>query len=136
MSFNLKDFIIILPTTMKLKQLILSVESLSYLSSLKLPAVTSYKLALLTKKINPDIEEFHKTRNEKLKEYGEEIMEDEKSTGKFNIKQENIEIFNKEIDDLLETELNIDIPDVSISEFSGINIEPKYFIELEWLIKS
>jgi uncharacterized protein (DUF2344 family) len=120
---------------MKLKQLIDSNESLVYLSSQKLTATISYKVAMVIKNTKPSLEEFFKVRDEKVKEYGEEIIEKEKPTGRYNIKEENKEKFQKEIEELLEQEVNLTIPELKIKDFDGLSLEPRYLVQLDWLIK-
>jgi uncharacterized protein (DUF2344 family) len=134
-KFNLKNFIIVIPINMKLKQLIDSNESLVYLSSQKLTATISYKVAMVIKNTKPSLEEFFKVRDEKVKEYGEEIIEKEKPTGRYNIKEENKEKFQKEIEELLEQEVNLTIPELKIKDFDGLSLEPRYLVQLDWLIK-
>jgi hypothetical protein len=135
--FNLKDYLITFQKTMKLKEIIDSIDSIQYFMGLKLPAITSYKLAVFAKKVNPEVEAFSKIRNEKLKEYGDEVK-DEKGdfNGNYNIPKKNIGKFNEEMNKLLEAEIKMDIPEINIKDFEGLEIEPKYFIELGWLIKS
>lgn len=123
---------------MKLKQLIEGVESLGILMGTKLPIVLSFKLSLFVKKINPEVEEYGNKRNELLKEYAEPIKEkDGKETGQMKFKDEKaIKDFNEKIEELLKQDIKVDVPDIHINEFAGLEIEPKHLGNLEWLIKA
>lgn len=123
---------------MKLKQLIEGVESLGILMGTKLPIVLSFKLSLFVKKINPEVEEYGNKRNELLKEYAEPIKEkDGKETGQMKFKDEKaIKAFNEKIEELLKQDIKVDVPDIHINEFAGLEIEPKHLANLEWLIKA
>jgi len=122
---------------MKLKQLVEGIDSLGILMELKLPSTISYRIALLAKKINPELEAYNKQRNELLKEYASPVKdEDGKDTGQLKFKDEQaIKDFNGKIEPLLEEEINVDIPEINIADFAGINIEPKHLVNLDWLIK-
>jgi len=122
---------------MKLKQLIDGFDPLGVIMGLKLPIVLSYKISLFVKKVNPEIEEYNKKRNELLKEYTDPIKdEDGKETGQLKFKDEQaIKDFNSKIEPLLEEEINVDIPEIKIDDFQGINIEPRHLVNLDWLIK-
>jgi hypothetical protein len=122
---------------MKLKQLVEGSDSLGIIMGLKLPIVLSFKISLFAKKVNPELEEYGKKRNELLKEYTNPIKNAEgKDTNQLKFKGEKeIEEFNKQLEPLLDQEINVDIPDISIAEFEGISIEPKYLVALDWLIK-
>jgi hypothetical protein len=141
-KFNLKNFITVIPTNMKLKQLIDSFGlpngipgAITIIANQKLPAIGSYKIAMVIKNAQPSVDEFYKIHNEKVKEYGEEIIEKEKPTGRYNIKEENKEKFQKEIEELLEQEVNLTIPELKIKDFDGLSLEPRYLVQLDWLIK-
>ncbi len=133
-----KDKQIYINKNMKLKQLIEGLESLGVLMGTKLPIVLSFKLSLFVKKINPEVEEYGKKRNELLKEYAEPIKDkDGKETGQMKFKDEKaIKAFNENIEELLKQDIKVDVPDIHINEFAGLEIEPKHLGNLEWLIKA
>lgn len=122
---------------MQLKYLVEGTEALASIMQIKLPVVLSYKLSLFIKKVSPELDEFGKKRNELLKEYAEPVLgEDGKETGQMKFKgQAEVEEFNKEINALLDQEVKIELPEISITEFGNIEIEPKQLMHLDWLIK-
>ena len=121
---------------MIVKELINSVEALNVLTTTKLPAKTSYKLAVFLKEIADDIDLFNKTRDEKLKIFGEPILSEEgKETGKYSFSKDNGQKFIDEIKELEEVEVTKAIPVIKLEDLGNIEIEPKYLATLSWLIK-
>ncbi len=122
---------------MKLKELVGGVESLGVLMGTKLPIVLSFKLSLFVKKVNPEVEEYGKKRDELLKELAEPIKDEKgKETGQMKFKNEKaIKEFNTKIEELLEQDVKVEVPELKISEFAGLEIEPKHLSNLDWLIK-
>jgi len=122
---------------MQLKNLVNGAEALGEIMQIKIPMVLSYKLSLFIKKINPEIEEYTKKRNELLAEHADPVLdEDKKETGQLKFKGEKaVEAFNKSINELLGQDVKIEIPEVKIEDFGDIKIEPKQLINLDWLIQ-
>lgn len=135
---NDKNLQIYINKNMKLKELIQGVESLGVLMGTKLPIVLSFKLSLFVKKINPEVEEYGKKRDELLSEYAEPIKDEKgKATSQMKFKDEKaIKAFNEKIEELLKQDVKVDVPDIHINEFAGLEIEPKHLANLEWLIKA
>ena len=102
-----------------------------------MPIVLSFKLSLFIKKINPAVEEFGKKRNELLAIHAEKILDkDKKETGQMKFTdKEKAEEFTKEINLLLDTEVEVEVPEIKIEEFGNIEIEPKLLMNLDWLVK-
>jgi hypothetical protein len=121
----------------KLKQLVDSVEALSLLMGLKLPIVLGFKISLFVKKASPELDEYNKKRNELLGEYAEVVNDENgKPTGNMKFSDEDkAKTFSDKLNALLDQDVKVDVPEVSISEFSGLEIEPKYLVNLDWLIK-
>lgn len=114
----------------KLSQIIASKDALRSLASLKLKAVTSYKIAKLLKPFSEEIETFEKVRVDKVKEYGEQKGDT------MEIPQENREKFSKEINDLLQTEIDIDEESIlKIEELGDASITGRDLLLLDFLIK-
>jgi hypothetical protein len=122
---------------MKLKQLIESVPSIQELIKEPLPVKTSFKLSTFISKMNPEIEAFDKVKKDKIIEYKGERQKDEngREINTFKIPDENVEKFSKEIKELLEQEVDIDVPDINIEDLGDIKIKPEFLMGLNWLIK-
>jgi len=139
---NLQIYII---KNMKLRQLVDGGNSLGFLMGQKLPIVLSFKLSLFVKKIQPELDEFNKKVAElKLEYFEKELTEDGKETGNFKAEDNKLVTKDKEngekdfmekYNSLLDQEVDVSIPDISINEFQGIEIEPKHLVQLDWLIK-
>ena len=135
--------------SIKLIELINSVESLNYLSELKLPAKTSFVIGKFLKDVTPEIETYNKIRSERVKEYGTVMLDeegkevtDDSGNVRYSFKDkgsnelnENGKKFIEEMNEVEEKELDIKIPEINISDLSFNTIEPKYLIKLYWLIK-
>jgi len=132
-----KDNNKLITKVMQLKYLVEGAQSLGKIMQIKLPIVLSYKLSLFTKAINPAVEEFGKKRNELLAEYAEKVLDkDKKDTGQMKFKGEKeVKAFNKLVNELLDQEIKIDVPEIKIAEFGSIELEPSALMNLDWLIK-
>ena len=121
---------------MKILEIVNSIESFNKLLEQKLPAKTSYKIARLVVALNPEVDTYSKTRDAKLKEFGTPVLDEEgKVTDKFSFEGENKTKFIEEMTAVENTELKLDIPEITIDDLGDINIEPKYLSALTWLIK-
>lgn len=121
---------------MKLYQLIESVEALNALVAEKLPAKVSFVLMRFLKKVAPEVEEYHKTRNEKLKIFGTPVLDEEgKETDKFTFDSGNGEKYIEEMKALEDTEISEPMPEVKLKDIEDIKIKPEYIAKLDWLIK-
>jgi len=103
----------------------------------KIEAVTSYKLALLLKKLEPHWEAHDTARMSLLNEYGEAVKDD-KGNPTINYTfpdPEKAELFKQKYEELLKQVVEMDIPEIHIAEFKGLVIEPKHLYNLAWLIK-
>lgn len=134
---------------MKLIELINSVESLNKLAECKLPAGISFSLGKFLKEIAPEVETYYKVRSEKIKEYGEVVKDDEGNevkdkngelTYSFSIKgtkelTESGKKYVAEMEELENKNLELKIPEIKIADLGKVEIEPKFLLQLAWLIK-
>ena len=120
---------------MKLKQLVDSIESLNVLVWLKLPVGVSYNISLLILDINPKFKLFNIKRNELLEEFAINEEKDWEKIFHFEtIEKQNK--FNDVVSELLDQEIDLNIPTIYLKDLWDIEIEPKNLINLTWLIKS
>ena len=111
---------------MKLKVLLQSSEALTRLIKCSLPINIGWKLAKFVKLVNSEISDYQQIHNTKIKSMGE--LKD----AKYYVKSENMELFTKEITELHEKEIDINIPEIKIKTLldyknpdgSGINLQP------------
>lgn len=129
---------------MKLATIINSKDAVIALLKNQLPIDTAWSMKLFVSKISPELTAFEEVKNAKILEYGEEVEKevDGKTTKMTQVKPENLEVFAKEVGELLEKEIEVDVPVVKISDltaYSKKSKEPIFMstndlILLEWLI--
>jgi hypothetical protein len=103
------------------------------LSATKIPAKTSYRIGKLLRKVNIELADIYKTRNELLMRLGELA---DPATQRYNIKPENIEEWTKEITALLsETVTLTGVEKVSLNEIEHIEVKPSALMALELIIE-
>ena len=124
---------------MELGTLVNAQKKIEKLISTKLPPVVSYKLGIFYGKIKSELDNFERVRSTRASELGTpELDKDGKETDTKVVQGDNLPIFHKEMGDLLSQKVDIDdsIPEVHIGDLAGLdNVEPTFFIGLEWLIK-
>ena len=122
---------------MKLRQLVEGSESLGIIMQQKMPIVIGYKISVFIKKINPEIEEFGKSRNELLNKHADKVPDEKgKPANQMKFKdQKAVDEFNEELNIILDQDVTVEVPDINITEFGTMEIEPKHLINLGWLIK-
>jgi hypothetical protein len=129
---------------MKLATLINSQSSLVALLKNSLPVDTAWSLKLFISKVSPELTAFEELKNSKILSYGEEVTKevDGKEQKMTQVKQENLEVFAKEINELLEKEIDVTVPVIKIGDltaYSKKSKEPIFMntndlILLDWLI--
>jgi len=123
-------------TFMKLKDLVIGDQSIANLSAQKLPVAVSYKISVFIKKMQPELTSFNEKKNELVKEYGTvKLNEEGKETENYEFKGENIAKFNEKIEELLDQDVAIEVPDIKLADLGDITIEPRNLINIAWLIK-
>lgn len=110
------------------KTIVEAAPALSKLSKLDIKAQEAVKLARLINKIEAELKPFEETRNKLLKKYGEEIENE-----RYKIKDENRSEFEKEFQDLLNSEVEIDAEKFTIK--SDVQISAASVIALSDVIE-
>lgn len=101
---------------------------------------TQWKLKPIIKLAKEKFEMYQEIYDSKVRELGEKKFDKSgKDTGKFKVKAENQDKFEKEMKKLDEQEVDIEIPEITYSELKGDNeeftIPTLVLVELDWLIK-
>jgi hypothetical protein len=125
-------------TKIKLKDVVNSIEALKILGEQKLPIFTSFKISLFLKNVSPEVEIYEKERNKLMLELGKpDKSKDEKGNeiDIFKFEPEKGKEFTEKLTEILEVELSVNKPDISIKDLGNINIEPRHLVALGWLIK-
>lgn len=131
---------------MKMKDLLGATQAFNYLFSpgTKLKTTLSFKLAVLLKKISPEIKSYNETENKLREEYYIELTAEEKEKQTAEEKAKKIafklrkgkkeEDCDVELKKLQDVDINIDIPEIKLDEFPE-EMPPFVMSGLIWLIK-
>jgi len=118
---------------LKLSDLVNAVQSLGIISKKDLPVKTSYALSKNIQKIDTELKAFNETRTKLFEKYGEKVKEDGKDLTR--IPKEKVEIFQKELNTILDQEVEIDLWMIDINEFGCANknsIDSKILAKDSW----
>ena len=135
--FNLKKLIKLTSKNMQLKELVNSVKAINTLTTEKLPITVSYKISLFLNKIQPELKIWEDKRMELIKELGTPKTDEEgkEVAGEFKFDEEKGKEFSNKINELLDEEVSVEVPDIKIADLGDIKIAPETLVSLTWLIK-
>jgi len=122
----------------QLSELLNSVDALQKLSQTNLKARSAYYVSKLLKVADKEIQEFNDARMNLIKKYGEkdengELITDDK--GNCKILPENIADFQKELNDLLAVEAELNANKINLEELGDIEFTPKDISMMEAFIE-
>lgn len=120
--------------TVKMADVVNSMEVLQKLAQQNFKAKLALSIARLLKQIEVEIQTFNTTRMDLIKKYGTkdengELITDEE--GNCKIDPESVETFNKELSDLLTTEIEINANKIDVELLDGCNFTPSEITALE-----
>lgn len=92
-------------------------------------AKANYWIGKLTTKIFKEAQEIENNRNEIIKKYGAE-----KEDKSWQVKPENNELFIKELNEFLDTEVELNVNKIDIEFLEGRNLSADDFIALDYVI--
>ena len=90
---------------------------------------TAYQVAKNIKEIASELESFDKARNAMVIKYGEE-----RDDGNIEVTKDNMEMFNKEIFELLDVDAEINILLLNPEKITGLS--PFELIAIDWMLES
>ena len=122
----------------KISDLINSTETLQKLSQKDFKAKLAWQIARLLKSAENEIQEFNTTRMNLIKKYGEkdendELITDEKGNCKINA--DMTEEFSKELNELIDTTVEINANKINIELLENIDFTPSEMAILEPFIE-
>lgn len=93
----------------------------------------SFMISRVLRALNTETESFNKTREEVLKKYAEtdETGEMIVSEGNVKIRDGEMEAFQKEINELLYAELDVDVKPIPVDWLDDVKLTPQEMIVLE-----
>lgn len=118
----------------KISELLNSTETLQKLSQKDFKAKLAWSVARLLKAADSEIQDFNKTRMNLIEKYGEkdengELVTDEK--GNCKIEDDMIAEFTSELNELINTEVEINANKIDIELLEDINFTPSDMTALE-----
>jgi len=110
-------------------KVVASVEALQRLVAEKVPALTAFKLARITRQVETVIGDFEKARIGLVKQYGEP-QED----GSATVKPENIPAFQAEFSQLIESEVALEFEPVKLESLGDIQLTTADMLALDYML--
>lgn len=123
---------------LKLNELLNATDALQTLSKKSLQARPAFQVVRLLKAADKEIQEFNDVRVKVVNQYGDkdengELITDE--NGNCHIAPEHINEFNKELNDLLNTEIEINANMLSLGDLEELEFTPSDLALLEPFIE-
>lgn len=120
--------------TVKISDIVNSTEILQKLAQQNFKAKLALSIARLLKKAEEEIQTFNSTRIDLIKKYGTkgedgELVTDEE--GNCKIAPDSIETFNKELTELLNTEIEINANKIDVNMLDDCDFTPSEIAALE-----
>ena len=118
----------------KIQDLLNSTDALQKLSKMNLKARLAWQVAKLLKVVDEEMQDFNKTRVEVIRKYGNkdengELITDEK--GNCKVEGENLGSFTKELNELTDTMLSLNVNRLKIKELEELDFTPAEMVQLE-----
>ncbi len=126
---------------MKLGTLVNSKKALETLLKGSLPINIAWELKKLVKVVNPELSSYDEIREQKIIEMGEKFT-DKEGKENYKVKDKNLPKFVTEIEELLDKDIDIKVPQIKIKDLiehkdvngKSIEITTGELIVLDWLI--
>ena len=124
--------------TITINDLLNSVETLQKIAQKDFKAKLAWSIARLLKSAETEIQSFNETRMNLIKKYGEkdengELVTDEK--GNCKIMTENVNTFTEELNELINTEVEINANKINFNLLENIDFTPSDMTALEPFIE-
>ena len=121
----------------KLSEVINGIDTMKYLMDVFLSAKTAYKVAKLAQEMEKELKLFSDAREKLIRKYANkdengELIVDENN--QITVAPENVENYQKELNELLETEVKFEVNKIGINELTN-DISPNRIISLMPLIE-
>lgn len=108
-------------------------------TELKISHIFKFKLLGIAKNLESTVSNYHTIRDERIKEYGTEIVDEEGNpTGGIEIKKDNIEAIKKFEEDMakfVNTEVDVDIQKLKVQEVFDAGVPSDYLVRLYNIIE-
>jgi len=95
----------------KVRKLVEMKPSLQKLITQDIPVKTAFKVGKTIKVLEKEYEVYEESKRKLFKKYGEENID-----GNLKIKEENIKVFNEDLEELMNIEVDIELQKIKIGE--------------------
>lgn len=103
---------------------------LNDLANKELPISTSLKIQRSQKAVSEELISADKIRHKIIEKYKEKEVDEG-----IKIKEGKMELFNKEINELMKQEIDINLNKIDVKELKGISVKPKTLMLLDKILK-
>lgn len=121
-----------------LNEVLNSIGAFRSLSEQKIPAKAAFQIARLIRELDKENKTFDESRVKALQEYGERDENDEIKTtpeGNVILKPDKIEEYNNKIQELLDTQIQVNAEKISLSLLENAEVSPVEILNLEPFIE-
>lgn len=118
---------------LKLSDLVNAVQSLGIISKKDLPVKASYALSKNIQKIDNELKAFNETRTKLFDKYDEKVKKEGKDLTR--IPKEKVEIFQEELNAILDQEVEIDLWMIDINGFGETNVTTGDLMAIDFMIE-
>ena len=118
---------------LKISDIINSVSTLKELMGKSLKSRVAYKVARLAREVENEYKLYDEKRIDLIKKYanhdenGELILDEE---GSFSVADENVAAFRKELMELMDVEIELNVDKLSLEELDGCDFTPSEMVNL------
>jgi len=106
-----------------IRQILQINQALLEVSKTPMPAAISFKLALLQDKTSGYVKKFFESRDDLFTTLGEH----DSVSGQKVIKEENKKKYFEEVENLLDVDVEMEIPHLSLATLNSVNLPPTFF---------
>ena len=120
---------------MKLQDIIKSANAMTGLLQVQMPIKVAKQVAEVARELNKHVEVYQAQQRLLFEKWGEPSTDESHPKGSKQIKDEHLEEYNEITQQDKETDFDIKVPEIKISDFRDVDIVPAILFELDWLIK-
>lgn len=117
----------------KLKNILDGLDALGLIYNQKLPGVVAHRLSKTITVVKDEIDTFNEVRDKLLKEHGT-VSEENPDQYLFENEEQRLK-FEEEMSELLEKEIEINVPVLSEQDIEHIQISAAELATISWIIK-
>ena len=120
-----------------IREILDSIETLQLILDKPMKARLSYKVACIIEEVEKENTKYNNVRNELIKKYGKRDENNNliEVNGQVTVPPEDIDDFNKELLELLNTQISIPLTSLDLSDIEEMELSPRQMIKIKKYIK-